>query len=179
MEKSIGRQFRETQSKIIDYNFGRLSCYMDPRFLLDAGRMSLDAGRMSFDDPRYSFDEPRASWDGYLIGRTFPRMPTMLSVVEDAPVVHVERCDPQILIEELPMNSIEEETVLGLLITYVALNLMDGHGQPALLYIVPFTRGTLLTLGKKRGDLQILWSRREPEWPCPHIELEGSHEGNE
>ncbi|VAI94360.1 unnamed protein product [Triticum turgidum subsp. durum] len=27
----------------------------------------------------------------------------------------------------------------GLLITYVALNLMDGHGQPALLYIVPFT----------------------------------------
>ncbi|KAH9732636.1 Signal peptide peptidase-like 4 [Citrus sinensis] len=28
---------------------------------------------------------------------------------------------------------------LGLLITYVALNLMDGHGQPALLYIVPFT----------------------------------------
>ncbi|KAM1037139.1 hypothetical protein EV1_031667 [Malus domestica] len=68
---------------------------------------------MSFDDPRYSFDEPRASWDGYLIGRTFPRMPTMLSVVEDAPVVHVARCDPQILIEELPMNSIEEETVPG------------------------------------------------------------------
>lgn len=30
----------------------------------------------------------------------------------------------------------------GLLITYVALNLMDGHGQPALLYIVPFTLGT-------------------------------------
>jgi len=32
---------------------------------------------------------------------------------------------------------------LGLLITYVALNLMDGHGQPALLYIVPFTLGKL------------------------------------
>lgn len=31
----------------------------------------------------------------------------------------------------------------GLLITYVALNLMDGHGQPALLYIVPFTLGSL------------------------------------
>uniref|UniRef100_A0A803LQG2 PA domain-containing protein n=1 Tax=Chenopodium quinoa TaxID=63459 RepID=A0A803LQG2_CHEQI len=30
---------------------------------------------------------------------------------------------------------------LGLLVTYVALNLMDGHGQPALLYIVPFTLG--------------------------------------
>lgn len=32
----------------------------------------------------------------------------------------------------------------GLLITYVALNLMDGHGQPALLYIVPFTLGKFL-----------------------------------
>ncbi|CAA2992964.1 signal peptide peptidase-like 4 [Olea europaea subsp. europaea] len=29
----------------------------------------------------------------------------------------------------------------GLLVTYVALNMMDGHGQPALLYIVPFTLG--------------------------------------
>ncbi|PRQ58112.1 putative peptidase A22B, signal peptide peptidase [Rosa chinensis] len=35
----------------------------------------------------------------------------------------------------------------GLLVTYVALNLMDGHGQPALLYIVPFILGTLLNLG--------------------------------
>ncbi|XP_048445796.1 signal peptide peptidase-like 2 [Pyrus x bretschneideri] len=34
---------------------------------------------------------------------------------------------------------------LGLLITYVALNLMDGHGQPALLYIVPFTLGKSLS----------------------------------
>ncbi|KAI9182021.1 hypothetical protein LWI28_021184 [Acer negundo] len=58
---------------------------------------------------------------------------------------------------------------LGLLITYVALNLMDGHGQPALLYIVPFTLGTLLTLAKKRGELKILWTRGEPERPCPHI----------
>lgn len=57
---------------------------------------------------------------------------------------------------------------LGLLITYVALNLMDGHGQPALLYIVPFTLGTLLTLSRKRGDLKNLWTRGEPERPCPH-----------
>ncbi|CAB4284667.1 unnamed protein product [Prunus armeniaca] len=106
VEKPIGRQFRETQSEIADYGFGRRSCDTDPRF-------SLDAGRMSFDDPRYSFDEPRASWDGYLIGRTFPRMPTMVSVVEDAPVVHVSRCDAQIPVEEPPMNSIEEETVPG------------------------------------------------------------------
>ncbi|XP_028770406.1 signal peptide peptidase-like 4 [Neltuma alba] len=58
---------------------------------------------------------------------------------------------------------------LGLLITYVALNLMDGHGQPALLYIVPFTLGTFLSLGKKRGELKILWTKGEPERPCPHI----------
>ncbi|KAJ7951147.1 Signal peptide peptidase-like [Quillaja saponaria] len=59
---------------------------------------------------------------------------------------------------------------LGLLITYIALNLMDGHGQPALLYIVPFTLGTFLTLGKKRGELSVLWARGEPERSCPHIQ---------
>ncbi|KAE8662481.1 hypothetical protein F3Y22_tig00113337pilonHSYRG00142 [Hibiscus syriacus] len=60
---------------------------------------------------------------------------------------------------------------VGLLVTYVALNLMDGHGQPALLYIVPFTLGTFITLGKKRGDLETLWTRGEPERPCPHMQL--------
>ncbi|XP_030457262.1 signal peptide peptidase-like 4 [Syzygium oleosum] len=63
---------------------------------------------------------------------------------------------------------------LGLLITYVALNLMDGHGQPALLYIVPFTLGTFMTLGKQRGDLQTLWTRGEPERQCPHVQLQPS-----
>ncbi|KAM0942052.1 putative PA domain, presenilin/signal peptide peptidase [Dioscorea sansibarensis] len=58
----------------------------------------------------------------------------------------------------------------GLLITYVALNLMDGHGQPALLYVVPFTLGTFLALGRKRGELKNLWTRGEPERVCPHIE---------
>ncbi|KAI3507339.1 hypothetical protein L1887_22310 [Cichorium endivia] len=92
-KKPISRQYRETQSEIADYGFGRRSCDTDPRF-------SLDAGRISFDDPRYSFDEPRASWDGYLIGRTFPRLPPM---VEDVPVVHVPRCDTQIPVEHPPM----------------------------------------------------------------------------
>ncbi|XP_044483532.1 protein OCTOPUS-like [Mangifera indica] len=105
VEKPISRQYRETQSEIADYGFGRRSCDTDPRF-------SLDAGRISFDDPRYSFDEPRASWDGYLVGRTFPRMPTMLSVVEDAPVVHVARSDTQIPVEEPTMNAINEEEVV-------------------------------------------------------------------
>ncbi|XWS67197.1 hypothetical protein CRYUN_Cryun05aG0267100 [Craigia yunnanensis] len=113
VEKPIGRQYRETQSEIADYGFGRRSCDTDPRFSLDAGRMSFDAVRMSFDDPRYSFDEPRASWDGYLIGRTFPRMPTMVSVVEDAPVHHVMRSDTQIPVEDPPaMNSINGDESL-------------------------------------------------------------------
>lgn len=121
VEKPIGRQFRDTQSEIADYGFGRRSCDTDPRFSLDAGRFSLDAGqfsldagRMSFDDPRYSLEEPRASWDGYLLGRSnFPRMPTMLSVVEDAPIApvqHVVRTDTQIPVEE-PVN--EDEGVPG------------------------------------------------------------------
>ncbi|XP_027353212.1 protein OCTOPUS-like [Abrus precatorius] len=116
VEKPIGRQFRETQSEIADYGFGRRSCDTDPRFSLDAGRMSFDG------DPRYSFDEPRASWDGYLMARsTFPlppRMPTMLSVVEDAPV-QVLRTDTLIPVEEpltMAMNAInehEDETLPG------------------------------------------------------------------
>ncbi|XP_065021715.1 signal peptide peptidase-like 4 [Musa acuminata AAA Group] len=58
----------------------------------------------------------------------------------------------------------------GLLITYVALNLMDGHGQPALLYIVPFTLGTFLALGRKRGELINLWTQGEPPRVCPHVQ---------
>ncbi|KAG6781080.1 hypothetical protein POTOM_013963 [Populus tomentosa] len=65
---------------------------------------------------------------------------------------------------------------LGLLVTYVALNLMDGHGQPALLYIVPFTLGTFLALGKKRGDLRVLWTQGEPETPCSHVRLQHGEE---
>ncbi|KAG7027388.1 UPF0503 protein, chloroplastic, partial [Cucurbita argyrosperma subsp. argyrosperma] len=105
VEKPIGRQFRETQSEIADYGYGRRSCDTDPRF-------SLDAGRISFDDPRYSFEEPRASWDGYLVSRTFTRMPTMLSVVEDAPI-HVSRTDTQIPVEEPAIPGNDDETVPG------------------------------------------------------------------
>ncbi|KAL0347805.1 UNVERIFIED_CONTAM: Signal peptide peptidase-like 4 [Sesamum calycinum] len=61
---------------------------------------------------------------------------------------------------------------LGLLVTYVALNMMDGHGQPALLYIVPFTLGTLITLASQRGDLKHLWMRGEPYRPCLHVQLQ-------
>ncbi|KAI7988228.1 Signal peptide peptidase-like 2 [Camellia lanceoleosa] len=65
----------------------------------------------------------------------------------------------------LAKKNSELDTFCGqcLLITYVALNLMDDHGQPALLYIVPLTLGSFLTLGRKRGDLTILWTRGLPE----------------
>lgn len=46
---------------------------------------------------------------------------------------------------------------LGLFLTYVALNAMNGSGQPALLYIVPCTLGTVLLLGWWRGELKSLW----------------------
>ncbi|MQL85000.1 hypothetical protein Taro_017530 [Colocasia esculenta] len=90
------RFFRDAQSELAEEAFGRRSCDTDPRF-------SLDAGRMSFDDPRFSWDEPRASWDGYLTGgrSVFPRLPPMLSVIEDAPAApSVQRLDGQIPVEE-------------------------------------------------------------------------------
>ncbi|XP_010423916.1 PREDICTED: UPF0503 protein At3g09070, chloroplastic-like [Camelina sativa] len=81
-----------------EIGYGRRSSDTDPRFSLDAGRFSVDIGRISIDDSRYSIDEPRASWDGHLIGRTtaarVPPPPSMLSVVENAPV-NVNRSDMQ------------------------------------------------------------------------------------
>ncbi|MQL81577.1 hypothetical protein Taro_014045 [Colocasia esculenta] len=93
------RLYRDAQSEVAEDAFGRRSCDTDPRF-------SLDAGMVSFDDPRYSWDEPRASWDGYLLGggrQAFPRLPPMLSVIEDAPIAaapSVQRSDGQIPVEE-------------------------------------------------------------------------------
>ncbi|XP_028551943.1 signal peptide peptidase-like 2 isoform X3 [Dendrobium catenatum] len=46
----------------------------------------------------------------------------------------------------------------GLLLTYIALYLMDGHGQPALLYLVPCTLGLIVILGWIRGELSDLWN---------------------
>ncbi|KZV17165.1 hypothetical protein F511_29472 [Dorcoceras hygrometricum] len=108
VDKPISRQYRETQSEVADYGFGRRSCDTEPRF-------SLDVGRISFDDPRYSFDEPRASWDGHLVGRTFPRIAPMISVIEDPPVTHVTRSDTQIPVEEpvtMTMNITNESEVV-------------------------------------------------------------------
>ncbi|KAI3931272.1 hypothetical protein MKX01_040189 [Papaver californicum] len=47
---------------------------------------------------------------------------------------------------------------VGLILTYVGLYLMDGHGQPALLYLVPCTLGLIIILGWLRGELKHLWN---------------------
>jgi len=75
-EKLSVRKLRETQSEIGEYGFGRRSCDTDPR-------LSVDVARLSVDDSHYSFDEPRASWDGNLIGKTYPRLTPLVSVMED------------------------------------------------------------------------------------------------
>ncbi|XP_065865703.1 signal peptide peptidase-like 2 [Euphorbia lathyris] len=46
----------------------------------------------------------------------------------------------------------------GLFLTYLGLYFMDGHGQPALLYLVPCTLGVCVVLGLVRGELKDLWS---------------------
>jgi len=36
--------------------------------------------------------------------------------------------------------------------------------------------GTLMTLGRKRGDLRGLWTNGEFQKPCPHLRLQNSGE---
>ncbi|XP_055814011.1 signal peptide peptidase-like 5 [Solanum dulcamara] len=49
----------------------------------------------------------------------------------------------------------------GLCITYLGLYLMNGHGQPALLYLVPCTLGTCVVLGAVRRELKDLWNNSD------------------
>ncbi|KAM7274866.1 hypothetical protein ACFE04_016732 [Oxalis oulophora] len=50
---------------------------------------------------------------------------------------------------------------IGLVFTYLALYLMNGHGQPALLYLVPCTLGVTVILSTVRGELKDLWNYGE------------------
>ncbi len=50
---------------------------------------------------------------------------------------------------------------IGLVVTFAALAITQ-LGQPALLYLVPFTLGPALILAAKRGELGAMW-RRKPE----------------
>ncbi|CAK9313748.1 unnamed protein product [Citrullus colocynthis] len=45
----------------------------------------------------------------------------------------------------------------GLFLTYLGLYFMNGHGQPALLYLVPCTLGVTVVLGLIRGEIKQLW----------------------
>eukprot|EP00898_Chlorokybus_atmophyticus_P003395 jgi/Chlat1/4056/Chrsp26S04104 len=57
---------------------------------------------------------------------------------------------------------------VGLLLTYAGLYYMNGRGQPALLYLVPCTLGTVILLGWMRGDLGRLWRGKvAPEVSAP------------
>ncbi|XP_004515578.1 signal peptide peptidase-like 2 [Cicer arietinum] len=47
---------------------------------------------------------------------------------------------------------------IGLIFTYLGLYLMNGNGQPALLYLVPCTLGLIIILGCIRGELKSLWN---------------------
>lgn len=59
----------------------------------------------------------------------------------------------------------------GLCVTYVGLYLMNGHGQPALLYLVPFTLGTCVILGAVRHELKDLWSSSDESKPMAEERL--------
>ncbi|XP_020262889.1 signal peptide peptidase-like 2 [Asparagus officinalis] len=47
---------------------------------------------------------------------------------------------------------------VGFIATYLALYLMKGKGQPALLYLVPSTLGLIVILGLVRREMRTLWS---------------------
>ncbi|CAL9782019.1 unnamed protein product [Musa acuminata subsp. burmannicoides] len=51
----------------------------------------------------------------------------------------------------------------GLSLTYLVFFLMNGHGQPALLYLVPCTLGLTVVLGGIRGELSNLWNFGEKQ----------------
>ncbi|CAA7026484.1 unnamed protein product [Microthlaspi erraticum] len=55
---------------------------------------------------------------------------------------------------------------LGLFLTYLGLWVMNGHGQPALLYLVPCTLGITVILGLVRGEVKDLWNYGTPH-PSP------------
>lgn len=57
---------------------------------------------------------------------------------------------------------------VGLLVTYGAqfLRLGGGRGQPALLYLVPCTLGTILSLALLRSELSILMSHKQKDEEC-------------
>ncbi|BAT82937.1 Signal peptide peptidase-like 2 [Vigna angularis] len=61
---------------------------------------------------------------------------------------------------------------IGLVFTYLGLYLMNGNGQPALLYLVPCTLGVTVILGCIRGELKNLWNYgTDPSLSTEHSEV--------
>ncbi|XP_057428096.1 signal peptide peptidase-like 3 [Lotus japonicus] len=58
---------------------------------------------------------------------------------------------------------------IGLCFTYLGLYMMNGHGQPALLYLVPCTLGVAVILGCIRGELKKLWGYNEDPSSSPEV----------
>ncbi|KAL7601782.1 hypothetical protein Lser_V15G26643 [Lactuca serriola] len=102
IDRSKLGQFRDTQSEVADYGLGRRSCDTEPRF-------SIDAHRLSVEDPRFSFDEHRSSWDGYMIARTIPRLTPMLSIVDSMIIPPPVNRGTITTMENLQMHSISED----------------------------------------------------------------------
>ncbi|XP_076957715.1 protein OCTOPUS-like [Bidens hawaiensis] len=94
----LGR-FSQTR-EVEDYKLGRRSCDTEPRF-------SIDGHRLLVEDPRISFDEHRASWDGYMVARTIPRLPPLLSAVDNMAMASVNRAAT--VVEKQQMHSISED----------------------------------------------------------------------
>ncbi|KAH7531126.1 hypothetical protein JRO89_XSUnG0017800 [Xanthoceras sorbifolium] len=61
---------------------------------------------------------------------------------------------------------------VGLFFTYLGLYLMNGHGQPALLYLVPCTLGLTVLLGLMRGELKDLWDYGTESSPTANTSVE-------
>mmetsp|Transcript_35632 Transcript_35632/g.79248 ORF Transcript_35632/g.79248 Transcript_35632/m.79248 type:complete len:564 (-) Transcript_35632:687-2378(-) len=78
-------------------------------------------------------------------------------------VAYTRRLDIDLHLTASLIRSYFPATVLsyaaGLMLTYVALvfSWFGDQGQPALLYLVPCTLGTVLLLGYLRGDLSLMW----------------------
>ncbi|CAH2038812.1 unnamed protein product [Thlaspi arvense] len=58
---------------------------------------------------------------------------------------------------------------LGLFLTYLGLYVMNGHGQPALLYLVPCTLGITVVLGLVRRELRDLWNYGTQQPSAAHV----------
>ncbi|XP_004296701.1 PREDICTED: signal peptide peptidase-like 3 [Fragaria vesca subsp. vesca] len=63
---------------------------------------------------------------------------------------------------------------MGLCFTYLGLYIMNGNGQPALLYLVPCTLGITYILALLRGEVKQLWSYGNELFPTLGVPTQGN-----